>query len=109
MRVLVCGGRNYDDKAKLEAELDKLNPKLVIHGGCSGADTLAEDWAWYAGVKTIVFAYEHRFGKAGGPIRNAKMLELSRPDLVLAFPGGKGTADMVRRAEQAGVQVRRVE
>ena len=28
-----------------------------------------------------------------------------KPDIVLAFPGGRGTADMIARAEQAGVEV----
>lgn len=47
-----------------------------------------------------------RYGKAAGPIRNQEMLE-SGIDLVIALPGGRGTADMVRRAEGAGVPVRR--
>jgi hypothetical protein len=32
------------------------------------------------------------------------MLEYG-PDLVVAFPGGRGTADMVRRAKAAGCEV----
>jgi len=45
-------------------------------------------------------------GRAAGPIRNEKMLTW-KPDLVVAFPGGVGTADLVRRAEAAGVPVQR--
>ena len=41
-------------------------------------------------------------------IRNRRMLEEGRPDLVIAFPGGKGTANMVRIALQAGIQVREI-
>jgi hypothetical protein len=33
------------------------------------------------------------------------MLEDFRPDLVVAFPGGRGTADMVRRADGAEVPI----
>lgn len=62
----------------------------------------------------------HRFlalwalhGKAAGPIRNVQMmtalLEEDGHHVVLAFPGGTGTADMVRIAEQHGVDVRRYE
>lgn len=40
--------------------------------------------------------------EGAGPIRNSFMLALG-PDLVLAFPGGRGTADMVRQASEAGV------
>ena len=33
------------------------------------------------------------------------MLDEGKPDLVIAFPGGRGTADMVRKANRAGVKV----
>jgi formate dehydrogenase assembly factor FdhD len=32
-------------------------------------------------------------------------LSKGKPDLVVAFPGGRGTADMVRKAQTAGVPV----
>ncbi len=44
-------------------------------------------------------------GRAAGPIRNARMLAEYHPDLVIAFPGGRGTLDMVSKAERAGVAV----
>ena len=37
------------------------------------------------------------------------LLDEGKPDLVVAFPGGGGTADMILRAERAGVPVRQVE
>lgn len=46
-------------------------------------------------------------GKAAGPIRNQQMAD-ARADLCLAFPGGKGISDMVRRAERAGIPVRHI-
>jgi hypothetical protein len=48
------------------------------------------------------------YGKAAGPMRNQAMLHRSKPDAVLAFPGGKGTADMVKRAERVGIRVIRI-
>ena len=36
------------------------------------------------------------------------MLDEAQPHIVIAFPGGRGTADMVRKAEVAGVPVVRV-
>lgn len=45
---------------------------------------------------------------AAGPIRNQHMLDIGKPDVVLAFPGGRGTEDMIRRAEKAGVPVKRI-
>jgi hypothetical protein len=46
-----------------------------------------------------------RYGEAAGPIRNAWMLEFGKPDLVVAFPGGRGTADMISKARKAGIEV----
>ena len=47
-------------------------------------------------------------GKKAGPLRNQRMLEEGKPELVVAFPGGGGTKDMVRRAVKAGVSVHEV-
>jgi len=49
-----------------------------------------------------------QYGKAAGPIRNGKMLlELQRyfDRCVVPFPGGAGTANMVKQAREAGVKV----
>jgi hypothetical protein len=59
------------------------------------------------GVKCVsVYAAWHDYGKAAGPIRNKRMLTDFAPDIVVAFPGGKGTADMVRQAKEREVEVR---
>ena len=106
MRILVCGGRDFDDAALLERTLNNLHATLIIHGGARGADRLSGMWASLHGVECIVFpAMWARDGKAAGPIRNQAMLVNGRPDLVVGFPGGNGTADMVRRAIKAGVAV----
>jgi YspA, cpYpsA-related SLOG family len=113
MRVLVCGGRSFDDLPLLDRTLDELHAgrpiTTVIHGGAAGADTMAHFWAGAAGVPIDVYlARWKEHGKAAGPIRNQRMLDEGKPDLVVAFPGGRGTADMIRRAERAGVPVRAV-
>jgi predicted Rossmann-fold nucleotide-binding protein len=108
-RVLVCGGRNYADRETVYAELAKLDPDVVIEGGALGADKLAFDWARLNGRGSVTHEADWaKLGAKAGPIRNAEMLRLSEPDMVLAFPGGRGTADMVRRAEKAGIRVVRV-
>lgn len=114
MRVLVCGGRNYCEASVLWGELDTLHRQaahdsmIVIQGGARGADQMAREWCAAREVPYDNFpANWETFGRAAGPLRNNAMLRAS-PDLVLAFPGGRGTADMVSKAKAAGVPVRAV-
>ena len=107
MRVLVCGGRNYDDEDRVFQVLGELGPSLVIQGGALGADRLALKFAEMEGIPCIEMrAMWGALGNGAGPIRNGWMLKYGQPDLVLAFPGGRGTANMMRQAREAGVQVR---
>ncbi|CAH2910550.1 MAG: hypothetical protein CPSOU_1806 [uncultured Paraburkholderia sp.] len=113
MKVLVCGGRDYDDDlhvfSTLCAEHRETLISLIIEGGADGADAWAQAWARAFGVQCqTVRADWQKHGRAAGPMRNAQMLTL-KPDLVIAFPGGHGTANMVRQAKQAGVPVKIIE
>lgn len=119
MRLLVTGGRDFADRDLVYRVLDDLRPDAVIHGGAGkrcivngeamtyGADLIAAQWAQERGVCEIrVNANWTQHGRAAGPLRNGWMIEHCRPDLVVAFRGGKGTADMVRQAKAAGIEVR---
>lgn len=105
MRLLVCGGRNYADRDAVYCALLELHPSAVITGGASGADRIAEEWARPVVPVETYKADWTKYGKAAGPIRNQQMIDEGKPDAVLAFPGGRGTADMVRRAVSAGIPV----
>src|SRR3990167_8220903 len=78
---------------------------LLIEGGAAGADRLAREWAESLGilVETVPAEWD-KWGKAAGAIRNRVMLQKA-PDLVIAFAGCRGTADMMRQARAAGVPV----
>ena len=111
-RVLVCGGRDYRNGIRVGYELDLFNRGArgpitqIIHGGATGADAFGKDWAHQNHVPVRCFrAQWHSYGKAAGVLRNQKMLDEGKPHLVLAFPGRRGTADMVRRAERASIEV----
>lgn len=109
-RVLVCGGRQFDQPRTVGRALAAIHVErpidLIISGGAAGADRYAEQWAQHNRIALSVWPANWRFdGKAAGPIRNERMLRLGRPHLVVAFPGGPGTAHMVRLARAAGVAV----
>jgi UDP-N-acetylmuramoylalanine-D-glutamate ligase len=119
MRVLICGGREFDDWHQFITAMDGISsdrgfsmnqPIYIIEGGAKGADFCARLYAKYCGWDHEPYPAEwNKYGKAAGGIRNQQMLDEGRPDLVVAFPGGSGTADMVRRAKAAGVEVIEVE
>lgn len=78
----------------------------IISGAAKGADTAIIDWCVVNWLPcTEYLADWKRYGKRAGPIRNQQMLDEGKPDLVIAFPGGTGTADMIRRSKAAGLQV----
>ena len=108
MILAITGGRSYADEAHVRRVLSSLDPRpeLVIHGGATGADALADRVAREFGITVRVFPAEWtRYGRSAGPRRNSEILAFG-PDLVIAFPGDRGTADMVRRARAAGIEVR---
>lgn len=110
MRILVCGGRDFTDYSKLcnvmdEMNLDELQPIVIIAGEARGADTLAKRYA-----EECDWGYEgypadwDKYGSRAGYVRNKQMLTEGRPELVVAFPGGKGTEMMVKLSKEAGVK-----
>ena len=110
MKVLICGGRNFCDVERFEAFMaDYVGSDIVIiQGGARGADRMAKNWA--AGHFMISETYEadwNKYGRKAGYIRNQQMLDEGKPDLVIAFPGGRGTRMMIDLAEEAGVKVLR--
>jgi hypothetical protein len=123
MKVLVCGGRDYDDREAFDSFMDRLAAQYkaagdpithVIHGDYRGADTLADEWAVARGIQPVACkALWVKFANGAGPRRNRLMLMLN-PDVLVAFPGERGTADMweasegkVPRRLRAGDQIER--
>jgi hypothetical protein len=113
MRVLVCGGRSFADRPLLEATLDRLHEArrftTLIEGDAIGADRLAGAWAESRGIALQIFRADwDALGAKAGPMRNAQMLADGKPELVVAFPGRRGTDHMIRLAQEAGVEVIKV-
>lgn len=103
MKMLVCGGRKYNFMNRMFNTLDKLHKKhnitKVIHGGASGADTLAGMWGATRDIEVTEYRADwEKYGKKAGPIRNQQMLDEEHPDICIGFGGGIGTSDMIKRA-----------
>ena len=104
-RILVCGGRDFNDTSFIYNTLDgllRINPiEVVIEGDARGVDRIAGYWARKNNLINLKFRADWvRYGKSAGYIRNRQMLDEGLPDLVVAFPGGKGTESMIRIARQ---------
>lgn len=114
-RILVCGGRLWGNRTLTFGVLDgylsqfhkRGKPIVIVQGGARGADALAKEWAVANDIPYEEFLPEwNKFGRAAGPIRNKAMLD-SGIDIVVAFPGGRGTADTIRQATKMGIWARK--
>lgn len=112
-RILVCGGRDWDNWTLTSGVLDgfreqfheKGTPIVIVEGGARGADTLAKEYAVKHNIPFEEFVAEwNKYGRGAGPVRNSKMLK-SGIDVVIAFPGGRGTQDTIGKAEKMGIRV----
>lgn len=103
MRLLICGGRNFNDKNLLVFTLNKYIIKeinLVATGGATGADTLGIEWALSQEINCRIYpAKWNLYGRSAGPKRNYEMFHDFKPDYLVAFPGGKGTHNMISIAK----------
>lgn len=118
----ICVERGWTSGGDCRGTENYLPRVVVISGKAPGADTLALDWATVNWCGTKEFPADwtdlshpdaviqtrrdgSRYDALAGHRRNQQMIDEGKPDLVVAFPGGAGTADMVRRARAAGVEV----
>lgn len=117
MRLVISGGRYFNDVALLWRTLDEIHNEtpvqLLVEGASDdvtgpyiGADFWAHQWALARQVPCIRERAEwKKLGRAAGPIRNGNMLKGYLPDRLVAFPGGRGTANMVSQSEKAGLVI----
>lgn len=115
MIVAITGGRKHKvTQAELDAFdelLRELHADVVVHGAAPGVDTDVAAHVKRMRPRSIrVYGYpvdEALDGKwpAAGCIRNGRMLKESRAQKLVAFRGGSGTADCVRRAMVRGLPI----
>lgn len=106
MRIAITGGRDYGNRHLVASVLDLIGllngQSVILVGDCpTGVD------AFVVGRRkdAQVFRAEwSKFNIGAGPIRNRAILD-SGVDIVIAFPGGRGTSNMVKQARERNIPV----
>lgn len=127
-RVVVFGGRDYDDRRCLYHVLETVHERrtitCIVEGEASGADRMARQWAesrnvavdpypadWDNVERPGAVVRRNKHGKfydvLAGHVRNEQMLRQGRPSLAIGFPGKTGTRDMTIRCLEYGVATKR--
>jgi hypothetical protein len=110
MRIVVTGGRDFGDSVMVDRALSAVHRKhgidILIQGGARGADQLCAEWAWDRKIPVGTYNADWKaLGKKAGIVRNQRMIDEGKPDAAVAFPGGRGTADMVARLTDHSIPV----
>lgn len=111
MKVIIAGGRDFDDYPKLCATMfriptSEMEVTEIVCGKAPGADTLGERYAKAMKIPVKEFPAEWDIhGKSAGPIRNSQMAEYA--DALVAFWDGKshGTKDMIEKMAKLGKKI----
>lgn len=111
-KIIVAGGRKFDDYKRLEKELDEIIAELstddieIICGGADGADALGARYGRKHGYKVTRFLADwKKYGKPAGYIRNKQMAQYG--DCLVAFwdTVSVGTRHMIELSERKGLDV----
>lgn len=108
MKAIIAGGRDYfftpDDLAALDGLRITIPITEVVCGCQTGADSEGEAWAISNSIPVKRIEPDwNKYRKAAGPIRNGQMADYA--DVLIAFPGGAGTANMIQQAKARGLKV----
>lgn len=111
-KVIVAGGRDFDDYERLCREMDYLLQNIqesieIVCGGATGADELGKKYAYERGYAVQIFPADWKcYGRAAGPIRNEQMAMYA--DALVAYWNGssRGTKSMIDLARKHGLKIR---
>lgn len=110
MKVIIAGGRDFNDYNLLKSKCDLLLKNStnieIVSGNANGADKLGERYALENNYKLTKFPADWSLGKKAGYIRNKQMSDYS--DCLIAFWDGcsKGTNHMINLAKQNNLKIR---
>nr|WP_314074728.1 SLOG family protein [uncultured Roseococcus sp.] len=110
LRIIVCGDHRRKNHGAVFEALNLLRRErgvaAVLHGEQPGVAGLAAEWAKQSEIPTELFAAHWQEFQSKAPARrNASMIRYGRPDLLVAFPGGGNTIDLIVRAWRRGLPI----
>ena len=111
-RVIIAGGRDFDNYDLLKRKMDHLLSETVeqiqvVCGQARGADSLGQLYAKERGYEVRYYpANWDYYGKKAGMLRNEQMAQ--NADALVAFWDGKsrGTKNMIENAEKYNLKIR---
>lgn len=113
IRLIIAGGRNFDNYALLQSKLDKMLENIKSHdieilsGKARGADSLGERYAKDRGLKVVEFpANWNRYGKSAGYRRNSEMADYATHCVCFWDGYSRGTEHMINLAENKNLKLR---
>jgi len=111
MKVIIAGGRNFNDYKTLKDVCNKVLKNCtnieIVSGTAKGADSLGEQYANEMNFKIKRFPADwDKHGRSAGYIRNSEMANYS--DALISFwdENSKGTKHMIDLAKKQGLQVK---
>ena len=108
MRVLVCGARGFNDRKLLTQVLHSLTPAptTIIQDGETVAAELSGRWTRENGLVLETYSADWKnSGVLAGRIRNQRMLDEGKPELIVAFAANRETNHLTVRARAMGIKV----
>jgi hypothetical protein len=108
VKAIICGGDKYKDKKTFEAVMDTIGICLGNTACAQGGTTtqMATHWAYNKKIPCNIFDVDPDHGKVLGITkRNQAMLDVFKPDVVIAFPGALDMHDLILRALKSSIQV----
>lgn len=109
LTIGVTGGRAYRDYFAVQQALAKVSARFditVVHGDAKGADAWARAWCELTGTPQKPYPADWKNVPDAGMARNQQMVDEAGIQLLIAFPGGSGTNDMVQRCHRAGIPIK---
>ena len=115
IKVAIVGSRNFTDYIQFKEIVDNYiseigDVDMIISGGCSGVDSMAEKYADEHHIAIKIFpANWTKYGKRAGPIRNTEIVNDCTHLLALPSKSSVGTKDSINKAKHLKKSVKIVE